>query len=55
LPKFGLAAPCGFGRAPERPGELLSNKGGDAPADYIEEILREHVKAVEVLQGVMAS
>lgn len=55
LPKFGLAAPCGFGRAPERPGELLSDKGGDAPADYIEEILREHVKAVEVLQGVMAS
>jgi len=27
LAEFGLAAPCGFGRAPERPGRLLTAEG----------------------------
>lgn len=35
LPRFGLAAPCGFGRAPERPGRLLTDEGDDAPTNYI--------------------
>ena len=47
LPEFGLAAPCGFGRAPERPGQLLSENVGDTTKDYIGEIIREHTKAVD--------
>ena len=35
LPQFGLAAPCGFGRAPERPGRLLTEEGSAAPPDYL--------------------
>ena len=27
LPEFGIGAPCGFGRAPDRPGRLLSETG----------------------------
>lgn len=50
LPDFGLAAPCGFGRAPERPGKLLTDDGG-LPPDYIEAILDEHRRAVEVLNA----
>lgn len=50
LPEFGLAAPCGFGRAPERPGRLLTDEGDEAPPDYIEVILRDHAAAVEVLE-----
>ena len=54
LPEFGLAAPCGFGRAPERPGKLLTESGGDETPDYIEAILQDHANAVEVLHEVMA-
>lgn len=54
LPEFGLAAPCGFGRAPERPGKLLTEVGGDATTDYVEAILQDHANAVEVLHEVMA-
>ncbi|HEY1932731.1 MAG TPA: hypothetical protein VGG99_12015 [Acetobacteraceae bacterium] len=45
LPEFGLAAPCGFGRAPERPGRLLSDEGAVVPADYVDIILRDHLAA----------
>jgi len=54
LPEFGLAAPCGFGRAPERPGRLLTDSGNDAPPDYIQVILDDHAAAVDVLRDVMA-
>ena len=51
IPDFGLAAPCGFGRAPERPGKLLTAAPGENP-DYIEEILADHAAAVDVLREV---
>ena len=38
LPEFGLAAPCGWGRAPERPGKLLSDDGG-LPPDHLRAII----------------
>jgi hypothetical protein len=41
VPDFGLAAPCGFGRAPERPGRLLDDDGG-LPPDPIQAIIDEH-------------
>ena len=55
LPEFGLAAPCGFGRAPERPGQLLSENIGNTTEDYIREIISEHTKAVEILGDVMSN
>jgi hypothetical protein len=53
LPAFGLAAPCGFGRAPERPGRLLTEQGSAAPPDYLDIILRDHVGAATLLRDVM--
>jgi hypothetical protein len=53
IPDFGLAAPCGFGRAPERPGRLLSEQGDGPPPDYIQIILDDHKKAVETLHEVL--
>jgi hypothetical protein len=53
LPAFGLAAPCGFGRAPERPGRLLSEQGSAAPPDYLDIILRDHLGAATLLQDVV--
>jgi hypothetical protein len=50
LPDFGLAAPCGFGRAPERPGRLLTDEG-DLPPDHIRAILADHLGALEVLEA----
>ena len=49
LPAFGLAAPCGFGRAPERPGRLLTEQGAAAPPDYLDIILRDHLGAAALL------
>jgi hypothetical protein len=53
LPNFGVAAPCGFGRAPERPGRLLTDEGANAPADYIGCLIEDHVSAVEILQELI--
>ena len=50
LPAFGLAAPCGFGRAPERPGRLLTEQGSAAPPDYLDIILRDHLGAAALLR-----
>ena len=50
LADFGLAAPCGFGRAPERPGRLLADDGG-LPPDYIQAIVDEHTRALELLDA----
>src|SRR5262249_24317134 len=49
LAEFGLAAPCGFGRAPERPGRLLSAEGSAPPPDILDVIVRDHLNAVELL------
>ncbi len=53
LGEFGLGAPCGFGRAPERPGRLLSADGDKPPPDIIDTIVRDHVRAVDVLHEVL--
>ena len=52
LREFGLAAPCGFGRAPERPGRLLTESGSAAPPDYMRIILEDHLGAVKLLREV---
>jgi hypothetical protein len=49
LEEFGLAAPCGFGRAPERPGRLLTAEGSAPPSDILDIIVRDHLNAVELL------
>jgi hypothetical protein len=51
---FGIAAPCGFGRAPERPGGLLSQKRPAGADQILREIIDDHVAAVGVLRDVMA-
>lgn len=50
LPEFGLAAPCGFGRVPERPGRFLTEAGSDVPPDFLDIILRDHLEAVAALR-----
>ena len=52
LPDFGLGAPCGFGRSPDRPGRLITDDGSKA-ADPVAIILQDHKKAVAVLKEVM--
>ena len=47
LPSFGLAAPCGFGRANERPGKLLAAGG---KSDLVGEIIEEHRAALALLR-----
>jgi hypothetical protein len=49
LRDFGLAAPCGFGRAPERPGRLLAEAGAPPPADPIARIVDDHQRAAALL------
>ena len=53
LPNFGLAAPCGFGRVPERPGRMLTDEGDGAPPDYMRIILEDHRRAVDLLDEVL--
>ena len=53
LANFGVAAPCGFGRAPERPGRLLSAEGDRPPPGIIDVIVRDHLRAVEILHEVL--
>ena len=53
LTGFGIAAPCGFGRAPARPGRLLTDEGSDAPPNYIDSIIRDHIAGVGILEEVM--
>jgi hypothetical protein len=48
LPSFGLAAPCGFGRANERPGQLLAAGG---KGDLVGAIIDQHRAALAVLRG----
>ena len=52
LREFGVAAPCGFGRAPERPGRLLPSDTKSAQ-DYPGAIIADHRAAVETLRQVM--
>jgi hypothetical protein len=53
LPQFGLAAPCGFGRVPERPGRFLTEEGSEVPPDYLGIILRDHLAAVDALHEIL--
>ena len=48
LPEFGLAAPCGFGRTPERPGRLLTEEGDEPPLDILGTIIEDHRAAVDL-------
>jgi hypothetical protein len=54
LPDFGIAAPCGFGRVPERPGRFLSEAGAAVPADFLDIIIRDHLDAVRQLRAIVA-
>jgi hypothetical protein len=54
LADFGLAAPCGFGRAPERPGRLLTAEDNQSPHDIIDIILSDHLRAAELLHETQA-
>ncbi len=47
LPEFGLAAPCGFGRAPERPGRLLTDEGIGPPPEIVRTIIDDHLAALK--------
>jgi hypothetical protein len=51
---LGLAAPCGFGRAPERPGRLLTAAGDQAPPGILDIIVNDHLRAAEILREVLA-
>ncbi len=53
VPQFGLGAPCGFGRVPERPGHLLNESGGKPLQAYIDAIVADHLRALEVLGEVL--
>jgi hypothetical protein len=48
LPEFGLGGPCGFGRAADHPGKIISEDGKVRP-DYIDVILRDHRSALAEL------
>jgi hypothetical protein len=48
LGDFGIAAPCGFGRAPERPGKLLPGAAAATP----EAIVAGHLRALEILRAI---
>jgi hypothetical protein len=50
LPEFGLAAPCGWGRAPERPGRLLSEQDGKI-GNPVDIIVRDHKAALDALRA----
>ena len=45
---------CGWGRAPERPGRLLSEQDGKI-ADPVDIIVRDHVAAVGALREAITS
>ncbi len=51
LPDFGLAAPCGFGRAPERPGRLLADEGSEPQDNALGIILNDHRHAAALLHS----
>ena len=55
LGDFGIAAPCGFGRAPERPGSLLSNKGPAPAQAIVGNVIDDHIAAVKVLREVRSA
>ena len=52
LGDFGIAAPCGFGRTPERPGSLLSSKDPKPAEAILKNIVEDHVGAVKLLREV---
>jgi hypothetical protein len=53
LPRFGVSSPCGFGRAPDRPGRLITDDGSKA-ANPIDIILDDHRKAAALLRDVIS-
>jgi hypothetical protein len=55
LPDFGIAAPCGFGRVPERPGRFLTETGSEVPPDFLAIIIRDHLDAVRLLHEILGN
>ena len=53
LGDFGVAAPCGFGRAPERPGRLLTDQGSEPPPNILDIIIEDHLRAAELLHEAL--
>ena len=51
LGSFGIAAPCGFGRAPERPGALLLGKASSGEA-MVKQIVADHLAALGALRDL---
>lgn len=49
IPDFGIAAPCGFGRGP---GKMSSQEGLATANAYMDGLITEHLKAVELLHDV---
>ena len=52
LPQFGVSAPCGFGRAADRPGRLLADDGSKPP-NPIDVIIDDHKHHVALLKELM--
>jgi hypothetical protein len=52
LSRFGVSSPCGFGRAPDRPGRLITDDGSKA-ANPIDIILDDHRKAAALLRDAI--
>ncbi|HVG51881.1 MAG TPA: hypothetical protein VM867_09635 [Xanthobacteraceae bacterium] len=52
LPEFGIGAPCGFGRAADRPGRLLADDGGKTE-DPIKTVIEDHKAAAATLREVL--
>ncbi|MEM7404283.1 MAG: hypothetical protein AAF458_03275 [Pseudomonadota bacterium] len=48
LDDFGIAAPCGFGRGP---GRMSRQSGLASPRDYMDGLLADHLRAVEMLKA----
>ncbi len=49
IPDFGIAAPCGFGRGP---GKMSSQDGLSTANAYMDGLIAQHKKAVELLHDV---
>ena len=52
IPDFGVAAPCGFGRGPAK---MTAQTGLATPNDYMEGLIADQIKAVEMLREVRGS
>lgn len=52
LPDFGIAAPCGLGRVPDRPGAQIREEHKKVTTNYIDAVIKDHIAAIEILRGL---